>query len=437
MTQPDGVVALDLERPPEFGRMDDWFGVWAMEERAFHGLLSQVANGNLAEHVRATLAARGSKTDAPTSSLSVRDGIAVLNISGTMMKAESSWGGSTSTVRVRNQLRQALADDSVNGVLLVIDSPGGTVAGTVDLADEVANATGKKPVWAYVEDQACSAAFYVGSQAERVLMNRAGVTGSIGVFTGVVDSSARAASELLKVHVIRSGVHKGAGMPGTPITDAQLAEFQSRVDAQAQLFVDAVARGRKLARDKVSALADGRVFTGEQAVTAGLVDAVQSLDDTFAAFVARLKPKSKGGPMSTDTKPGPQAATLAELKAACPGADASFLMGQLEGNATVEAATKAWMTTLAKQRDEALAATAKAEAQAKEKPPAQPVGVKPLGTQPQGQEQIEETGDAVSRFSALVAELQGTSKLSRQQAVLAAARKNPELHRAYIEACNA
>ena len=213
----------------------------------------------------------------------VMRGTAIIPITGVIAKGAGmvnnvSQPRGTAVESVRAQLRSALSDDEVERIMLHVDSPGGSVSGVADLAGEIRAAAGKKPVTAFIEDMGASAAFWLASQASLVFANKTGAVGSIGVFAVVVDSSKAAEARGLKFHVIRSGPLKGAGGVGDEITDDQLASFQERIDDVFGEFVDDVAAGRDLARDKVLAVADGSVFTGRRAKRAKLVDAITDFD---------------------------------------------------------------------------------------------------------------------------------------------------------------
>jgi protease-4 len=130
--------------------------------------------------------------------------VAVISLTGKLMKQQASMGGGTSTVQARRDIRAAASDPDIGAILLRIDSPGGTAAGTKELADEITAAKTKKPVWAYVEDMAASAAYWAASQASRIIANETALVGSIGTYGVVQDTSGMAAMEGVKVHVIRS-----------------------------------------------------------------------------------------------------------------------------------------------------------------------------------------------------------------------------------------
>jgi ClpP class serine protease len=165
----------------------------------------------------------------------------VIEARGLLMK-QQSWMGGTATLQLRRDIRAAAADPNVSAILLAIDSPGGTAAGTADLAADVRAAARQKPVWAQIEDLGASAAYWLASQADQVFANtaRRPMVGSIGTYQTVYDLSAAAEQEGVKVFHFATGPLKGAGMPGTPVTEEQQADFQGRVDAVQDSFDAAV-----------------------------------------------------------------------------------------------------------------------------------------------------------------------------------------------------
>jgi len=216
----------------------------------------------------------------PRQPYSVKDGVAVIGVTGPMTKYETSFQsllGGTSTLRVRESLKAANADNSVKAILLHIESPGGTVGGTAELYDAVV--ASKKPVHAHIEDLGASAALWVASGAKTISANKSAHVGSIGTYTAIQDTSGAYAKDGVKVHVISSGGVKGAGVDGAPVSDAYLEETQKRIDAITDLFVEAVAKGRGMSKSKVKELADGRVHLATAAMGLGLIDKVASLDE--------------------------------------------------------------------------------------------------------------------------------------------------------------
>ena len=165
-----------------FSRLNDYMGLWAMAPSVFENAVQLFLRADLRAHVAATMAAGSPAAASSGSGYNVMDGVAIINLQGTMMKHLSSMEEGASTVKVRHALRSAVRDSMVNSIVLRIDSPGGTVAGTKDLADDVRRANEKKRVVAYVEDMCASAAYFVASQADQIYVNDMAVVGSIGTF---------------------------------------------------------------------------------------------------------------------------------------------------------------------------------------------------------------------------------------------------------------
>lgn len=271
-------------RVPDFARLADYFGVWAYEPDRFRAAWDLVHRTDLLAHVAA--AQPQPQRVSTTELIPVKGGksIARVPVRGTLMKGQSSLGG-TSTVQMRRDIRAAAANPDVSAILLDVESPGGTVAGTPELANEVKAARAAKPVWAHVDDLAASAAYWVASQADMVFANdRTALVGSIGTFLTVYDYSRAAEMEGVRVLHFATGPLKGAGAPGTPVTDAQAADFQGRVDAMQQSFDAAVRAGRGLTPEQLAAVRTGGVFTADQAVRLKLIDGIRSLDRTVAAL---------------------------------------------------------------------------------------------------------------------------------------------------------
>jgi signal peptide peptidase SppA len=250
------------------------------------GILRETPVGMLSD---IPAAARAGKDAEPPPPYTLYGSVAKIPIIGQMTKGVSSFGG-TSTIRTRQALRKAMQDETVRAILLSIDSPGGTVAGTPDLAGEVAMAAGagRKPVWAHIDDLGASAAYYVAAGASRVTANANALIGSIGTVMVVQDTSKMADEMGVKVHVLATGPNKATGTPGVEVTAKQLEAEQEFVDDLGQQFVDHVnaSRGTKLKMGKGAA--DGRVFIAAKAMGFGLIDAVQSFGQTLGELQAAL-----------------------------------------------------------------------------------------------------------------------------------------------------
>lgn len=264
---------------PEFSRLHDWCGIWAIEPMHARLLFDAVQRVDLRAHMQA----EPPKLQSAIEKVPARDGrnVAVIRIAGSMMKSQSSMGG-TSTVQLRRDIRAAAADSEVSGILLTIDSPGGTVAGTDDLAADVRAARAQKPVVAQIEDLGASAAYWIASQAEAIYANsQTAMVGSIGTFVTIYDSSMAASNAGIRAFHFATGPLKGAGTPGTPLTDEQRGHFQALIDQSQKTFDAAVQRGRNMSDKQLADVRSGGVFMGDVAISKKLIDGIQSTDKTI------------------------------------------------------------------------------------------------------------------------------------------------------------
>jgi len=225
----------------------------------------------------------------------IRDGVAVLPVAGVLAKKMNlfaSISGGASYELIARDFNQALSDPAVEAIALVIDSPGGTVDGVQQLGDAIAAARGIKPVGAFADGTMASAAYWIGAQADVVVAaSDTTLVGSIGVVASHQDISAAEEKAGVKTTEITAGKFKRIASQHAPLSDEGRADIQARVDYLYEVFVDAVAKARGVSVETVlSDMADGRVFIGQQAVKAGLVDGVSTLD----ALIADLKQRAAG-----------------------------------------------------------------------------------------------------------------------------------------------
>ncbi len=214
-------------------------------------------------------------------------GVAIVEVDGPMMKAQSKFGG-CSTVTARQALRACLADKDVGSIMLHVDSPGGNVAGTAELANEVRDANTQKPVHAHIDDMGASAAYWVASQARRITANSLGMIGSIGTFAVLQDDSKALDMAGVKLHLITTGDVKGAGADGV-VTEELISEVQGIVNQINDVFLSEIGAGRGMTPKQVRDLATGQVWMAADAKKLGLIDAVMSFDSALAALSAKTK----------------------------------------------------------------------------------------------------------------------------------------------------
>lgn len=214
------------------------------------------------------------------------DHITILHIEGTIA-ADSADTLYTSTYNhewTMQQLQEAIDNPASKGLILFVDSPGGSVYETDELYFKILEykETGR-PVYSAMGSMAASGGYYLSAPADKIFANRNCWTGSIGVTVGTFyDISALLDKYGVKTVTITSGANKAMGSSVEPMTAEQQAIFQSLVDEAYLQFVDIVAKGRGMTADRVKVLADGRIYTAQQAVENGLIDKIGTLEDAVA-----------------------------------------------------------------------------------------------------------------------------------------------------------
>lgn len=217
------------------------------------------------------------------------EGVGILPLHGPSMKQRSKFGG-YSSVDARRMLREMAQDPNVGTIMLHVDSPGGHVAGTQELAQEVDSIdVNQKPVHAYIEDNGNSAAYWIVSQARTIAANPMAYVGSLGVIAALVDDSEAMAMEGIKVHVIATGDLKGTGAPGSQVTEEQIGMVRRLVEGTSAAFQAAVRSGRALTLKATQELWTGDVWLAEDAKAHGLVDKVESWDAALERVTRPLR----------------------------------------------------------------------------------------------------------------------------------------------------
>lgn len=202
-----------------------------------------------------------------TSSFSLGNKVGVVELRGAI----------TDSKNAIEQLVVFAKDDSIKAIVLRVDSPGGGVGPSQEIYSEVARITQAKPIIVSMGSVAASGGYYVAAPANKIYANPGTITGSIGVimeFTNVLDLMDKIG---LKKRVVKSGTHKDIGSSVREMTAEEQALLQGLIDDVHSQFVAAVSEGRNLAEEDVRQLADGRIFTGKQALQLGLIDELGGL----------------------------------------------------------------------------------------------------------------------------------------------------------------
>jgi signal peptide peptidase SppA len=427
---------LSLTGLPPQVNLSQYLGLWAIEEAAFAAQWIMLTNGGLLSHL-----ASGPRVETkPANTKPQQSNLAQIEIRGTMTKEGSSLSDAGSTLMMRRAIRAAQSNPDIAGALIVIESPGGTVAGTAELAADIESLSASKPTITLYEDLGASAALWSGSMARKAYaINEHTMVGSMGVYLGLYDMSGAAAMQGVKPVVIRTGDLKGAGFPGTELTSAQMSMYQDMVNESHNAFRAAVQRSRKLSDAQMNELSRGGSYSAKAAIALGLVDGIRSYEAAVAELRGMVSPKRNGKMTDTNT-----AASLPELEKACSGADEKFLLGQLRIGATVATAQAAWLAELgAKVSSLQESLTAKdaeivklksdLEAEKAKKPAA---GGKHAAL-PEVLNGAESNGtqSATDRFNAAV-ETHVKAGMSKSKAIAKVCREDKDLHQAYLEEVN-
>lgn len=203
---------------------------------------------------------------------------------------------------ILNHIKKFREDDAIRAIVLRINSPGGGVAASQEIYREVSKTVSAKTVVASMGSVAASGGYYVAAGADKIVANPGTITGSIGVIMGFTNFQELLKKIGLTPVVIKSGKFKDIGSPTRVMTDEEEKILQQFTDQVHDQFVDAIAKGRKMDKTTVESIADGRIMTGETALSLGLVDELGNLEDALALAgklagiegkITRVYPKEK------------------------------------------------------------------------------------------------------------------------------------------------
>jgi protease-4 len=206
----------------------------------------------------------------------------VIPVHGTIAHAGGLFGSFATDERVGKLVRAARRDPRVRGVILHVDSPGGSALASDRMHHEIARLAREKPVVACMANVAASGGYYVAAPARKIVCEPTTVTGSIGVVAARVSLEPLLARMGVRTEILRRGAHAGLLSASGPIDDAERGALRRELDATYRTFLDVVAEGRKLPLADVERLARGRVYTGADAMAVGLVDALGGFERAVA-----------------------------------------------------------------------------------------------------------------------------------------------------------
>jgi protease-4 len=223
------------------------------------------------------------------------DKILILELSGVISSAEES-GMMTErpsmVARVKEELTRAAQDPNIKAMVIRINSPGGTVTASDVLHHEIMKFKERRkiPVVASIMDVGASGGYYVAVAADKIMAHPSTVTGSVGVIMLTINARGLLEKIGVETNAVTSGPRKDMGSPFRPMTEEERRIFQGVIDFFYERFLTVVRDGRKnLSAEQVRKLADGRIYSGEQAKALGLVDEVGYLDDAIEAAKREAK----------------------------------------------------------------------------------------------------------------------------------------------------
>lgn len=245
-----------------------------------------------------------------THNVSVRDGVAVIPVTGPIFRYANLFteiSGATSTQVLATDIQTALDDPAIKGIIVSSDSPGGEATGINELAEMIYQARGIKPIKAYVGGQAASAMYWIASAADEVIVDDTAQLGSVGVVLSLRKREDRPGEKSYEI-VSSNAPNKRPDLE----TEAGRAQLQTRTDELADVFLNKVARNRSIPREEVNdRFRQGGIATGAIAVEAGMADRLGSLESLIAELAGSVStPSTKRSVMMTTVK------TTAELQAA-------------------------------------------------------------------------------------------------------------------------
>lgn len=219
--------------------------------------------------------------------------VAIVKISGeiTSTTSESIWEFNPYAITPSNiqSLTKKLSElDTVKAIIFVINSPGGSVAASEDIYQQIKMLAETKPVYAYFEETAASGGYYIALPSRKIFASIPTITGSIGVIAYDLDISGLMEKTGIKIDTHQSGELKDFGSYTRPSTQQEKEIFESIIDDSYQLFVDRIEENRELDRDEILRLADGRVYSAKQAKENGLIDELGSIHETTKHVIDEL-----------------------------------------------------------------------------------------------------------------------------------------------------
>ena len=210
------------------------------------------------------------------------ESVALIHIDGVIAGTGTVYEGYITPEYLLDQLDQAIGDPDVMAIVLRIDSPGGTVAASWEIAEAVRRASEQKPIVASIGDVGASGAYMVAAQCDRIVASPGSAVGSIGVIMEVPNIEGLLDKLGVEFTTITTGEFKDSGSPYRSLTETETARYREQMAGAYDLFIADVARGRQMPEATIRSLATGWVWLGAEAKDLGLVDELGTFDDGIA-----------------------------------------------------------------------------------------------------------------------------------------------------------
>lgn len=207
------------------------------------------------------------------------EAVALIHLDGIIAGTGSIYSGIITPEYFADQLEQAEADTRVRAILIRVDSPGGTVAASQEIAMEVARAS--KPIVVSVGDICASGAYMVSAQCDEIIAAPTSSVGSIGVIAQIPNVAGLLDTLGIEFTVLTAGEYKDAGSPYRSMTETETALFEEYIDVSYREFIRMVAEGRSLPEEQVEEMATGWIWPGVVAEEMGLVDSIGTYSDAL------------------------------------------------------------------------------------------------------------------------------------------------------------
>lgn len=233
---------------------------------------------------------------------SVQNGIAIINIENAIMRKTSWWTSGISHKEIKAEIQRALDNQDVKAIFYSIYSPGGSVAGTEELAAFIKEANTKKPSCAFVDGMCCSAAYWLASATGSIFATESAELGSIGVVLVHRDLSKIYEDWGLKYTYITAGSKKSVGASEIPLSEEDKEYLQNQVNGIYAVFLQNVAQNMSLDLDKKMEWADGRVFLGKEALSLGLVSKIVKTKEEAMSLLLENKENFMAVPNTHEQK---------------------------------------------------------------------------------------------------------------------------------------